>query len=121
MSGSRSYIAAAFNARPFGMPIPLNWFGVAAFALLGALVNPGLWLVGAGLEGLYLWAVSRNERFRAIVDSESGQTSWHSRYSSLSAHLDDSAREQQIAIEQQSAEIVDLLSRTGATDSQMSD
>jgi hypothetical protein len=121
MSGKRSYIAAAFNARAFGMPVPLNWFGIAAFALLGALVNPGLWLVGAGLEGLYLWAVSRNERFRAIVDSESGQTSWHTRYSSLSAHLDDSARDQQIAIEQQSAEIVDLLSRTGATDSQMSD
>jgi len=49
MSGSRSYFAAAFNARPFGMPIPPNWFAVAAFALLGAFVNPGLWLVGAGL------------------------------------------------------------------------
>lgn len=121
MSGRRSYLAAAFNARPFGMPIPPNWFGIAAFALLGALVNPGLWLVGAGLEGLYLWALSRNQRFRAIVDSQSGQTSWHSRYSSLSAHLDDSAREQQVAIEQQSAQIIDLLSRTGATDSQMSD
>jgi hypothetical protein len=121
MSGRRSYLAAAFNARPFGMPIPPNWFGIAAFALLGALVSPGLLLVGAGLEGLYLWALSRNERFRAIVDSESGQTSWHSRYASLAAHLDDAARDQQVAIEQQSAEIVDLLSRTGATDSQMTD
>lgn len=121
MSVRRSYLAAAFNARPFGMPIPANWFGIAAFALLGALVNPGLWLVGAGLEGLYLWALARNQRFRAIVDSESGQTSWHSRYASLSTHLDDPARDQQIAIEQQSAEIVDLLSRTGATDSQMTD
>jgi hypothetical protein len=121
MSGRRSYLAAAFNARAFGMPVPLNWFGIAAFALLGALVNPGLWLIGAGLEGLYLWTLSRNQRFRAIVDAESGQTSWHSRYASLSAHLDDAARAQQVAIEEQSAEIVDLLSRTGATDSQMSD
>ncbi len=41
MSAKRSYLAAAFNARPFGMPVPPNWFGVAAFALLGAFVNPG--------------------------------------------------------------------------------
>ena len=51
MSGSRSYVAAAFNARPFGMPVPPNWFAVAAVVLLGAFVNPGLWLIGAGLEG----------------------------------------------------------------------
>ena len=63
MSGKRSYLAAAFNARPFGMPIPPNWFGVAAFALLGAFVNPALWLIGVGLEGLYLWTLSRNPRF----------------------------------------------------------
>ena len=53
-----SYLAAAFNARPLGMPVPPNWFGVAAFGLLGALVNPGLWLIGLGLEGLYLWSLS---------------------------------------------------------------
>jgi hypothetical protein len=121
MSGKRSYLAAAFNARPFGMPVPPNWFGVATFALLGLFVNPGLWLIGAGLEGLYLWMLSKNPRFRAVVDAEGGQTDWHARYAALSAHLDNEARQGQDAIEQQAAEIVDLLARTGATDSQMSD
>ena len=95
MNGRRSYIAAAFNARPFGMPIPPNWFGVAAFALLGALVNPGFWLIGAGLEGLYLWALSRNERFRATVDAEGGNQTWKDRYGSLIALLDNHARQAQ--------------------------
>jgi len=121
MSGRRSYLAAAFNARPFGMPVPPNWFGVAAFALLGVLVNPGFWLIGAGLEGLYLWALSRNDRFRAIVDAEGGKQNWNSRYGSLIALLDNHARQSQDAIEMQAAEIVDLLARTGSTESQISD
>jgi hypothetical protein len=121
MSGRRSYLAAAFNARPLGMPVPPNWFGIAAFALLGALVNPGFWLIGLGLEGLYLWALLRNSRFRATVDADSGETDWHARYQSLAAHLDQQSREQQVAIEQQASEIVELLSRTGATETQMSD
>jgi hypothetical protein len=121
MSGPRSYLAAAFNARPFGMPVPPNWFGVATFVLLGAFLNPGLWLIGAGLEGLYLWTLSRNPRFRAIVDADSKGNDWHSRYSSLSMHLDEDAQRRQESIEAQAREIVDLLSRTGATDSQKSD
>ena len=121
MSGSRSYLAAAFNARPFGMPIPPNWFAVAAFALLGAFVNPGLWLVGAGLEGLYLWALSRNERFRATVDAEGKGDDWHSKYNSLTTNLDDEAQRKQTFIEARAWEIIDVLSRRGATDSQKSD
>jgi hypothetical protein len=121
MSGPRSYLAAAFNARPFGMPIPPNWFGVAAFALLGVFVNPGLWLIGAGLEGLYLWTLSRNSRFRATVDAEGKGQDWHSKYNSLSMNLDEDALHRQASIEAQAREIVDLLSRTGATDSQKSD
>jgi hypothetical protein len=121
MSGKRSYFAAAFSARPFGMPVPPNWFGIAAFALLGAFVNPALWLIGLGLEGLYLWTVARNPRFQATVDAEAGQSDWRSRYALLSAHLAQDAREQQVKIEEQAVEICELLSRTGATDSQMSD
>jgi hypothetical protein len=121
MSGKRSYLAAAFNARPLGMAIPPNWFGIAAFALLGAMINPGLWLIGAGLEGLYLWALSRHPRFRATVDAVSGRTEWDSRYDALLAHLDADARDKQAAIEQQAAEIVDLLTRIGSTESQIGD
>jgi hypothetical protein len=121
MSARRSYLAAAFNARPFGMPLPPNWFGLAAFALLGALLSPGFWLIGAGVEGLYLWALSRNPRFRAVVDAEGGRQSWGSRYGSLLAHLDNLARQSQESIEDQALEIVDLLKRTGATESQIGD
>ena len=121
MSGSRSYLAAAFNARPFGMPIPLNWFGVAAFALLGAFVDPALWLVGLGVEGLYLWALSRNDRFRATVDAEGKGEDWHSRYNSLAMNLDEDAQRKQAFIEARAWEIIDVLSRRGATDLQKSD
>src|SRR5690606_12425289 len=122
MSGRRSYLGAAFNARPFGMPVPPNWFALAAFGLLGAIVNPGFWLIGAGIEGLYLWTLSRHPRFRAAVDAEAkpGQN-WNSRYQSLIAHLDSDARDLQAGIELQSTEIIDLLSRTGATESQIGD
>ena len=91
------------------------------FALLGALINPGFWLIGAGLEGLYLWALSRNDRFRATVDAEGGKQNWHSRYGSLIALLDNHARQSQDSIEIQASEIVDLLARTGSTESQIND
>jgi hypothetical protein len=121
MSGKRSYIAAAFNARPLGMPIPPNWFALATFALLGAVINPGLWLIGAGLEGLYLWALSNNARFRAVVDAENGPANWGARYQTLSAHLEAPAREAQLAIEQEAREIVELLTRRSATELQIGD
>jgi hypothetical protein len=121
MSAQRSYLAAAFNAKPFGMPIPPNWFGVAAFALLGTFINPGFWLIGAGLEGLYLWALSRNTRFRATVDATGGKVNWGARYGALISTLDNASRQLQEGIEYQSAEIVDLLARTGATESQSDD
>jgi len=63
------YFWAAFNARPIGMFIPPNWIGVAAFALLGAL-NPGFWLLGAGLELGYLVTLITNQRFRRFVEAE---------------------------------------------------
>lgn len=122
MSEKRSYIAAAFNAKPFGMPVPPNWFALAAFGLLGALINPGFWLIGAGVEGLYLWALSRNENFRRIIDSTSvGQQKWDSRYQALVDPLDGDARDVQGALERQAAEIVQLLSRVGANESQIGD
>ena len=120
----RSYVAAAFNARPFGMPVPPNWFLVAAFGVLGALVDPGFWLMGLGVEGLYLWALSSNSRFRNAVDAGNGSKSrvdWNARYLALGSGLDNESREFQSRIEQQASEIVGLLSRTGANESQMSD
>jgi hypothetical protein len=121
MSGKPSYLLAAFNARPLGMPVPPNWFGVAAFALLGALVNPGLWLVGLGLEGLYLWTLLRNERFRAAVDATAGVSDSTSRYEAMLAQMDSSSQSHQYAIEREAAEIVGLLQRSEAHASQIGD
>ncbi len=121
MNQKPSYLAAAFNAKPLGMPIPPNWFGLTAFGLLGALINPGLWLIGAGLEGLYLWWLSKNERFRATVDAASGFTDSTSRYENLLARLDSSAQSAQYEIEQEAADIVQLLQRSDAHGSQISD
>ena len=121
MSDKRSYLAAAFNARPLGMPVPPNWFGLAAFGLLGWLVNPGLWLVGLGLEGLYLWALSRNERFRNAIDAQSGVTDSTSRYEALLASLDSAAQSHQYDIEREAAEIVSILQRSGEHAAQIGD
>ena len=121
MKDKPSYLAAALRARPFGMPIPPHLFGVAAFALLGWLVDPALWMVGAGLEGLYLFLLSTNARFRKTVDAGAvgGGESWDTRYESLAANLDPEAHAQQNAIEQKAREIVAILARSGAHESQI--
>ena len=121
MKDKPSYLAAAFNARPLGMPIPPNWFGIGAFGLLGALVNPGLWLIGLGVEGMYLWWLSKNERFRAAVDAEAGVSDSTSRYENLLVNLDSAEKSQQYEIEQEAAEIVALLQRSEAHGSQIGD
>lgn len=117
-----SYLAAAFNARPFGMPLPPNWFALAAVGLLGAFVNPGVWLIGAGIEGLYLWALSRHPRFRAVVDAtQLGSSDWSVRYESLIGRLDENARRSHEAIEHQATELSDILAGSGANPSQVAD
>ena len=51
--GFFDYIKAAFNARPLGMFVAPNWIGLGAFGLLG-MMEPGFWVLGAGLELGYL-------------------------------------------------------------------
>jgi hypothetical protein len=121
MKGKPNYFWEAFNARPLGMPIPPNWFGLAAFGLLGALINPGLWLVGVGLEGLYLWTTGRNQRFRNTVDAAAGFTDSTTRYEDLLAHLDSNTQARQYEIEREAAELVGLLQPAEAHASQISD
>ena len=71
MSGR--YLWAAFNARPLGMPLPPNWFGLGALGLLGAFISPGFWVLGVGLELAYLALLARNARFRRTVDAQQTQ------------------------------------------------
>lgn len=89
------YIKSAFNGRPIGMFIPPNWVGLAAFGLLGALVNPGFLLLGAGLELAYLLTLSTNGRFQRLVDAQGNvdeQKQWDVR---LKAMLSELGREDQ--------------------------
>jgi len=113
MSAGR-YLWAACNARPLGMPIPPNWFGLAAFALLGAFVSPGFWLFGAGLELAYLALLARNPRFRRSVDAAQAQPADPAgqRYEATLALLDDSQRQCQQRIEARAREVLQLLSRS---------
>jgi hypothetical protein len=95
------------------MPVPPNLFGLAAFGLLGAFLNPGFWLVGAGLEVLYLWSLSRSARFRAAVDAADAASARpaaaEARRDELLARLSPREREEQLALEGRCGEIVATL------------
>lgn len=51
------------------MFVPPNWIGLGAVALAG-LVNPGFWVLGAGLELGYLFTLINNKRFQRVVDGQ---------------------------------------------------
>jgi hypothetical protein len=117
------YLWAAFVARPLGMPVPPNFFGLAAFGLLGAFLNPGFWAIGAGLEVAYLFGLSRSARFRAVVDAgRSGGPAgggplpgdWDERHRALVARLAPVSRQAQVDLEARCAEIVESV-RAGAS------
>lgn len=101
---------AAFVARPFGMPVPPNIFGLAAFGLLGAFVSPGFWVLGAGLEIAYLAWLANNRRFRATLEAEAARDDpAERRYHRLWDALTAPRRERQRALEQRARDIVALL------------
>ena len=112
MSGR--YLWAAFNARPLGMPLPPNWFGLAAFGLLGAFVSPGFWVLGAGLELGYLLLLSGSARFRRTVDAQQAQPAdpASQRYEATVALLDATQRSRQQAVEARAREVLQLLARS---------
>lgn len=121
MKDRPSYVVAAFNARPLGMPVPPNWFGIAAFALLGAFVHPGLWLIGLGIEGLYLRVMATSPRFRKTVDALAGAARGGTRYEAMLESLDADAQHHQHEVESEAGEIVGLLQRGTAHESQVAD
>lgn len=66
------YYKAAFFARRRvkGLGgVPLNVLFLLGTGVAG-LLNPGIWLIGAGVEVAYLTWLSHNERFRALVRGE---------------------------------------------------
>lgn len=100
----------AFVARPLGMPVPPNLFGLAAFGLLGAFVSPGFWLLGVGLEIAYLAWLANSRRFRAALQAQArSDEPAERRYRSLIAALSPQRRARQDALEQRARGIVALL------------
>jgi hypothetical protein len=109
----RSYLWAAFMARPFGMPVPANWFMLAAFGLMGAFLSPGFWVLGAGAEVAYLLGLSRNQRFRNTVDAGAHQDDpADQRYRGLLQQLAVLDRKRQEQIEGRAREIMDTLGQS---------
>lgn len=110
---SARHVWAAFWARPLGMPVPPNLFGLAAFGLLGAFLNPGFWLIGAGLEVAYLLGLSRSARFRAAVDADGaaagGAGRREARHQALWSRLARVDQEAQGALEARCDEVLETL------------
>ncbi|HSX71117.1 MAG TPA: hypothetical protein VLF16_09295 [Pseudomonas sp.] len=107
------YLWAAFTARPLGMPLPPNWFGLAAFGLLGFFVSPGFWVLGAGLELAYLGLLASSKRFRTAVDAgEVRVDPAEQRYEATLALLGDGQRQRQQRIEARARDVLQLLSRS---------
>lgn len=113
MTAPFSYLAAAFNARPLGMPVPPNWFGIAAFALAGFFLSPGFYLLGAGAEAIYLYWLASNRRFRASVDAGAlPQDPADDRYRELLQQLPPPLQRRQQELEARAREIIAMLDRS---------
>ncbi len=70
------YLKEAFLARvnvPGLGHLPLNAMVAAAFAILG-FAEPGLWLLGLGVEGALLYGLVSSERFRKVVDARHSES-----------------------------------------------
>ena len=108
--GFFDYITAAFNARPFGMFVAPNWIGLGAFGLLG-FMDPGFWVLGAGLELGYLLLLGTNERFQRLVNARplsAATADWNRRIQSLLGRLDANDRRIYDLLAQRCRSIIDL-------------
>ena len=108
-----SYLWHAFNARPFGMPVPPLWFAVVASGLLGYFIAPPLALIGLGGTALFTGLLASSQRFRNTVDApllpppEDEQVA-------LQKRLDPESRGRQAKLEQQCAELQKVLETANA-------
>jgi len=108
--GFFDYITAAFNARPFGMFVAPNWIGLGAFGLLGAM-EPGFWVLGAGLELGYLLMLATNQRFQRLVAARpliEATADWNKRIQALLVRLDVNDRRIYELLSQRCRSIIDL-------------
>ncbi len=95
------------------MPIPPLWFGVAAFALLGALVDPAFYVIGAGATAVCVGLIASNARFRRVVDAGDPDPV-QDEHAALLDRLDAQGRTRQTKIEEQCAELQRVLESASA-------
>ena len=114
--GFFDYIKAAFNARPFGMFVAPNWIALGTFGLLGTM-EPGFWVLGAGLEIGYLLLLATNQRFQRIVNARpmsQATSEWNQRILALVARLDTNDRRIYEILAQRCRSIIDLQMHGGS-------
>jgi RNA binding exosome subunit len=115
--GFLDYVSAAFSARPLGMFVAPNWIGLAAVGLLG-VVNPGFWVIGAGLELAYLLTLSTNGRFQRLIDarqSVGAQSESLARKGDLLNQLPNEDKQRFAEFEHRAQSILALQRQTSAT------
>ena len=113
--GFLDYVRAAFNARPFGMFVAPNWIGLGAFGLLGVM-NPGFWVLGAGLELGYLLTLATNPRFQRAVAAgpqSALRSEWNTRIERLTTQLNEEDRARYEALAARCRSIIDLQTHGG--------
>ncbi len=107
------YLWKAFNARPFGAPIPPFWFVGAAFGLLGYFVDPSFYLIGAGVTAACVGIVAGNARFRSAIDAVD-QAPAPDQHALLLERLDDSNKARQAKLEEQCRQLQRVLETANA-------
>jgi len=107
------YLWRAFNARPFGTPIPPFWFLGAAFGLLGFFLDPAFYLIGAGVTAACVGVVAGNPRFRNTIDAVD-QVPGPDQHALLLDRLDASSKARQAKLEEQCRQLQRVLETANA-------
>src|SRR5581483_6024628 len=109
------YLGNAFNARPFGMPVPPLWFAVIVSALLGVFISPALTLIGLGGTALTAALIAMNPRFQLVIDARAYKPApVVDNKSTLLSRLDNAGRERQAKLETQCTALQQVLENANA-------
>ena len=113
MRGWVRYLWKAFNARPWGAPIPPFWFMGAAFGLLGFFVDPAFYVIGAGVTAACVGFVAGNARFRNAIDAAELPPA-PDQQALLLERLDDKSKARQAKLEEQCRQLQRVLETANA-------
>jgi hypothetical protein len=103
------YLWKAFNARPFGMPVPPLWFAVVASGLVGWFIAPPLAVIGLGATAMFTGILASSKRFRTAVDAPLATAPVENEQAMLLRRLDPWSRERHGKIEEQCQELQNVL------------